>query len=73
MDHLPSALAIDTKAFESVDAHKVLGVTIQSKNLKWDLYINEVVAKASKRLHILQVLKRGGVPPADPLGLFCIH
>ena len=58
MDHLPSAFAIDTKAFESVDAHKVLGVTIQSKNLKWDLHINEVVAKASKRLHILRVLKR---------------
>ena len=30
-----SALAIDTKALESVDAHNVLGVTIQS-NLKWD-------------------------------------
>lgn len=28
VDHLPSALAIDTKALESVDAHKVLGVTI---------------------------------------------
>ena len=61
VDHLPSALAIDTKALESVDAHKVLGVTIQS-NLKWNLHINEVVAKASKRLHFLRVLKRGGVP-----------
>ena len=69
VDHLPSALAIDTKALESVDAHKVLGVTIQS-NLKWDLHINEVVAKASKRLHILRVLKRGGVPPADLLKVY---
>ena len=51
MDHLPLALAIDTKALESVDAHRVLGVTIQS-NLKWDLHINDVVAKASKRLHV---------------------
>ena len=33
VDHLPSALAIDTKALESVDAHKVSGVTIQT-NLK---------------------------------------
>ena len=50
VDHLPSALAIDTKALESADAHKVLGVTIQS-NLKWDLHINfnEVVAKALPR------------------------
>ena len=69
VDHLPSALAIDTKALESVDAHKVLGVTIQS-NLKWDLHINEVVAKASKRLHILRVLKRGGEPPADLLKVY---
>ena len=56
VDHLPSSLATDTKALESV-----LGVTIQS-NLKWDLHINDVVAKASKRLHILRALKRGGVP-----------
>ena len=69
VDHLPSALAIDTKALESIDGHKVLGVTIQS-NLKWDLHINEVVAKASKRLHILRVLKRGGVPPAHLLKVY---
>ena len=29
------------------------------------MHINEFVAKASKRLHIVRVLKRGGVPPAD--------
>jgi len=28
------------------------------------------VAKASKRLHILRVLKRGGVPPADLLKVY---
>ena len=71
MDHLPSALPIDTKALESDDIHKVLGITIQS-NLKWDLHINEVVAKASKRLHILRVLKRSGVPPADPLKVYFV-
>ena len=69
MDHLPSALAIDTKALKSVDAHKELVVTIQS-NLKWDLHIYEVVAKASKRLHILRVPKRSGVPPADLLKVY---
>ena len=30
----------------------------------------EVVAKASKRLHILRVLKRGLVPPADLLKVY---
>ncbi|XP_068680074.1 uncharacterized protein [Montipora foliosa] len=69
VDHLPLALAIDTKALESVDAHKALGVTFQS-NLKWDLHINKVVAKASKRLYILRVLKRIGVPPADLLKVY---
>ena len=28
------------------------------------------MAKASKRLHILRVLKRGGVPPADLLKVY---
>ena len=69
MVHLPSVLAIDTTALESVDAHKVLGVTIQS-HLKWDLHINDIVAKALKRLHILHVLKRGKVPPADLLKVY---
>ena len=69
MDHLPSALAIDMKAVGSVDAQKVLGVAIQ-RNLKWDLHINDIVAKALKRLHILHVLKRGKVPPADLLKVY---
>ena len=69
VDHLLSALAIDAKALESVDAHNLLGVTNKS-NLKWDLHINEVVAKTSKRLHILRVLKRGGVSPADLLKVY---
>ena len=55
--------------FDTVDAHKVLGVTIQS-DLKWDLHINEVVAKASKKLHILRALKSGRVPPADLLKVY---
>ena len=66
VDHLPSALAMDTKALESVDTHKVLGVTIKS-NLN---DVNDIVAKASKRLHILRVLKQKGVPPADLLKVY---
>ena len=30
-------------------------------NLKWDLHVSEIVTKASKRIHILRVLKRNGV------------
>ena len=69
VNHLPSALAIDTKVLESVDAHKVLGVTIQS-NLKWDLHINEVVARVFLLINVWWVPKRGGVPPADLLKVY---
>ena len=44
---------------------------LQSKLIsKWGSHINEVVANASKRLHILRVLKLGGVPPADLLKVY---
>ena len=39
------------------------------RNLKWDLHINEVMDKASKRLHILRIFY-GGVPPADLLKVY---
>ena len=55
------------ETLETVDSHNVLGVTLQS-NLKWDLHVSEIVDKASKRLHILRVLKRGGVPPPTCCG-----
>ena len=61
MEHFPPDLA--------VEAHKVLGVTIQT-NLQWDLHVNEIVGKASKRLHILRVLKRSGAPQHDLLRVY---
>ena len=61
-EHFSPDLAVTGNALETVEAPKVLGVTIQS-NLKWDSHVNEIVGKASKRLHILRVLKRSGAPP----------
>ena len=60
IEYFPLALAVNG----NVEAYKVLGVTIQS-NLKWDSHVNEIVGKASKRLHVLRVLKRSGAPPND--------
>ena len=57
-------LSIDGHALETVHSHKVLGLTIQN-NLKWDEHIFSTVSKASKRLHILRVLRRGGVPAVE--------
>ena len=62
-------LLIDGHSIETVRSHKVLGLTIQN-NLKWDEHIYEIVSKASKRLHILRVLRRSGIPPADLLTVY---
>ena len=52
-----------------MDSVKLLGVTISS-SLSWNLHIDEVIKKASKRLYFLVQLKRARVPPND-LVLFC--
>lgn len=49
-------------ALETIESQMALGVTIQC-DLKWGQHINEIASKASKRLYILLVLKRTGVPP----------
>lgn len=36
-------------------------------NFKWDLHVTEIVTKASNRLHVLLVLKRGGTLSPDLL------
>ena len=69
IEHFPPDLAVTGNALETVEAHKVLGVTIQS-NLKWDSHVNEIVGKASKGLHILRELKRSGAPPHDLLRVY---
>ena len=52
---------------ESVSSHKVLGLILQN-----DLneHIAMSVSKASKRLHILRVLRRGGIPPHDLITIY---
>ena len=62
-------LKIDNQQLELVSSHKVLGLVIQN-NLKWNNHIESIVTKASKRLHILRVLRRGGVEIND---LITIH
>lgn len=57
-------LKIGDQQLELVTSHKVLGLVIQN-NLKWNNHIEATVTKASKRLHILRVLRRGGVEMND--------
>ena len=60
---------IDGQVLETVRSHKVLGLVIQD-NLKWNENTCMIVSKASKRLHIIRVLRRGGVSAADLLVIY---
>ena len=60
---LPS-LSIDNHHLDIVTSHKVVGLTLQN-DLKWGSHIDDIVGKASKRLHKIRVLIRAGVPPQE--------
>ena len=62
-------LRIDGQVLEAVRSHHVLGLVIQD-NLKWNENTCMIVSKASKRLHILPVLRRGGVSASDRLVIY---
>ena len=62
-------LCVNERPLERVSSHKVLGVTI-SDTLRWNEHVCEIVSKASKRLYILRVLKRSGIPPEDLINIF---
>ena len=64
-----SPLCVNEHPLERVSSHKVLGVTI-SDTLGWNEHVREIVSKASKRLYILRVLKRSGIPPEDLINIF---
>ena len=59
-------VSIDGNEIEVVNSAKLLhvGITI-SDNLTWNAHVNEVVKKASKKLHFLVQLKRARLPPSD--------
>ena len=62
-------LRINELPLERVSSHKVLGVTI-CDTLKWNEHVCEMVTKASRRLYILRVLKRAGIPSSDLINVF---
>ena len=61
---VPPMLSINNFHPEDVSSYKVLGLTL-SDTFEWNDNTNDIVSKASRRLHILRVLKRAGVPPVD--------
>ena len=53
-------IMVNNTSLEIVEHVKILGVNV-SNNLKWNVHINELVKKASKRLYFLTQLKRSNV------------
>ena len=56
--------------FEQVSAAKILVVTFRQE-LKWDDHIDNITAKAAKRLYLLRELKRAGVCCNDLVLFYC--
>ena len=63
-------LTVNDTYLEKVSVHKVLVITL-CDNLKWGRNTKEIVDKACKRLYLLRVLKRAGVPPDHLITIYC--
>ena len=65
---------INGDALEVVENVMLLGVNISS-NLTWNIHINEIVKKASKRFYFLTQLKRAKIARTDqgPFYSSCIR
>ena len=63
-------LDIDGSPVRRVETYKILGVHLSS-DLTWNVHIEYVVKKASKRLYALRSLKKAGVQPRDLVGIYC--
>ena len=55
---------------EQVSSYKLLGVHL-SHNLSWSIHCHYIVKIARKRLYVLRVLMKSGLPPADLIRVYC--
>ena len=55
-----SPIEINGKPLKVVDEAKLWGLTITS-NVKWNIHVNKIVLKSSKRIYFLVQLKRAKV------------
>ena len=62
-------ICIDNEQIERVDQVNILGVTV-SNDLSWNIHIDNIIAKASKRMYMLYQLKRSGINQNDLLTIY---
>ena len=65
-------LMIDGNEIDNVQYAKLLGVTISS-DLTWNKHVENIVAKAGKRVYMLYQLKRGGIGQHDLVTIYVIY
>ena len=73
MQYLPASpgmLDIGGSPVRRVETYKILGVHLSS-DLTWNVHIEYIMKKASKRLYALRSLKKAGVQPSDLVGIYC--
>ena len=68
----PAAASINDIPLEVVEEISLLGVTIQT-DLKWNLQVERMITRASRRMYILCVLKKNGVLPREPTPHFLVN
>ena len=62
-------LIIDENEIDDVQYAKLLGVTISS-DLTWNKHVDNIVAKAGKRVYMLYQLKRAGIGKHDLVTIY---
>lgn len=65
-----SPIVSDGLEFEQVSTANILGVTFR-QDLKWNDHIDNVTAKAAKRLYLLRDLRRAEVSCNDLVLFYC--
>ena len=66
----PGMLDIDGSPVRRVETYKILGVHFSSDPM-WNVHIECILKKASKRLYALRSLKEAGVQPSDLVSIYC--
>ena len=63
-------IVIDNQTVSIVKHAKLLGVNV-SNDLKWNLHVNAICKKASKRLYALRLLRRNALPDSVLVKVYC--
>ena len=64
------SLQIADNYINRVESAGILGITLQS-NMKWNVHVENIIKKASKRLYILRLLRRSNANNETLITVYC--